>query len=435
MARRGAQARFDQFAFYGARCLSQAGQALFLVAILVASSSGSSFALGLSSVMAATMAGPLIFGLLAGSLADRLGPGRAYSLGAAGRLAAIVAGFLVLGRPEFAWAVALAYSSASQLFSPSEMAMVPLVERRSPARAHALLVVLQYAGQGVAALVVAPLLLLVGGTAAMLAAAVAVYVCVLALTVLLAHRVRSREAEYRAPARQAFSIRRTASFLTRDHRATYAFGSLAFVDVVLKCVVVALPAYLLVVVGPGRAGLVAVAVPAVAGGALGLLWAGSQFHLYDAQRVMRLTLIGVIVSLFALAGLEGGLSLAGTALDAADVPGGGGGLDTGLALVLPVALLFGASLSVAPIAARAVLSASAPHGHQARVFASQATLAEVLGIAPLLLAGLGTEFAGPQPTLALVALAGVAVFMVLEGASAPRPAMSPLAVPVESPIA
>ncbi len=434
MARTGADARLDEFAYFGARALSQAGQAFFLVAILITSGSGSSLAFGLSSVMAATMAGPLVFGLLAGSLADRLGPGRAYALGAAGRLAAVSAGLLILGRPELAWVVALAYSSVSQLFSPAEMAMIPLVGRTQPARAHALLVVLQYAAQGVAVLVLAPLLLLTAGTVALLVVAVAIYVPVVALAVLLGLRVRAREPEFRAPGRQAFSFRQATAFLTHDHRAAYAFGSLAFVDLVVKCVVVALPAYLVATAGPGRTGLIVALAPAALGALLGLLWAGTQLRLSEAERVMRTTLLGVIVSLFALAGLESGLGLAGIALDAADLTTRGAGFDIDLVLALPVALLFGASLSVAPIAARAVLSATAPHGSQARVFASQSTLAEMLGVLPLLLAGLGTEVAGPRPTLGLVAVAGTALFLALEAASASRGALQPLAVNVESPV-
>lgn len=432
VARSGAADRLDQVVFFTSRALSQAGQALFLVVLVITSGSGSSVAFGLSSVMAATMAGPLLFGLLAGSLADRLGPARAYLLGTLGRLAVITAGFLVLGRFELAWAVALAYSSVSQLYSPAEMAMVPLVERRSPARTHALLVVLQYVAQGLAVLLLAPVLLLTAGAAALLALAVTIYLAVLVLALVLNVRVRPREPEYRAPSRQAFSFRRTASFLTGDHRATYAFGSLAFVDVVAKCVIVALPAYLLAIAGPGRAGFIAVAIPAAVGAVLGMLWAGTQFRLPEAQRVMRATLLGAIVSLFALAGLESGLGLAGIVLQAANVTTSGVGFDADLALVLPVALLFGASISIAPIAARAVLSATAPHGQQARVFASQSTLSEILGIVPLLLAGLGTEVAGPQPTLGLVAVAGLGLLLVLEGNStalaphqaAPAPAES-----------
>ncbi len=423
--------RSDRLAFYGARYLAHAGQSLYLMALLIAAGSGASIALGLSSVMAATMAAPIVFGLLAGGLADRLGPGRGYRLGAMARLAVITGGLFVVGHSGWVWMVAFSYSAVSQLYSPSELALVPIIQRDAPARAHTLLVTFQYAGQATGALVLMPILFFAGGVTAVLAGGAAVYVLVVALTFVVASRTRDQEEEYRAPARRAFSFRETTSFFAREPRATYAVGLLSFMDMATKCAAIALPIYLVRDLDLSRPGVAAIAIPGVIGVLLGLLWVGRSFSLADAPRVMRLTLLGTVVSVLALAALDHGLGLANLAWRASIIPHAEVGIDSSVFVAVPVALLLGICVAVAPIGARAVLSATAPHGQQARVFASQAMLTEILIILPLLMAGFGTELAGPRVTFGFVAAVGVVVMFVLEVLVAPAPVSAPIPVPAE----
>lgn len=427
--------RSDRFAYYGARFFAQAGQSLYLTALLIAAGSGTSVALGLSSIMVATMVAPMLFGLLAGGLGDRLGPGRGYTVGAMARLMVITAGLLVVGHSGWVWTVAFAYSTVSQLFSPSELALVPIIQRDAPARAHTLLVTFQYAGQALGALVLMPLLFVAGGVTAVLAGAAVVYVLVVVLTFVVAARTRGQEAEYRAPARQAFSFRETMSFFSHEPRATYAVGLLSFMDMATKCAVIALPAYLMTELDLSRPGVVAIAVPGVLGALLGLFWVGRSFSLADAPRVMRLTLLGTVVSVLALAALDHGLGLANLAWRASIVPHVEIGMNSGIVVAIPVALLLGICVAVAPVGARAVLSATAPHGQQARVFASQAMFTEFLIILPLLLAGFGTELAGPRVTFGFVAGVGVVLMLVLEALTAPLRALAPTPVPAAAPVA
>jgi hypothetical protein len=95
---------------------------------------------------------------------------------------------------------------------------------------------------------------------------------------------------------------------------------------------------------------------------------------------------------------------------------------TTFAVALLLAPVLGFCIGIAPIAARSVLTDSAPAGQQARVFASQGTVSQALVVAPLFLAGFGTEQAGAQATLAAIGALGLALFLALEiGRRRPRP--------------
>ncbi len=409
--------------YYSTRFLAQGGQSLYLAAMLIAAGTSSSAALGVTSVMGATMVGAIVCGLPAGALSDRLGPGRAYSLGAIGRLAAIASAVALVGKPEVAWIAAFAYSSFSQLYSPSELSLARVINRESLARTHTLLVGLQYAAQATGLLALAPLMFAVGGARAALLAAAGVYVVVTLLTIVLGLRVRGTEATAEAPSREAFSLRQTLSFLSGEPQAAYAVGLLSFMDMATKVIVIAVPVYLLHDLGLTRTAMVAVLLPGVAGAALGLAWVWRSFALEEAPRVMRMALFGTVASVLALAALDRGFGLAEQVATATILPNPNLAPNSSVLVVLPVALLLGISFVIAPICARAVLSATAPRGQQARVFATQSTLTEMLVILPFLLAGAGTEFAGPRATFGFVALVGIAAIMLLE-AVASRPAVS-----------
>ncbi|MGI8927646.1 MAG: hypothetical protein ACR2HN_13540, partial [Tepidiformaceae bacterium] len=89
-------------------------------------------------------------------------------------------------------------------------------------------------------------------------------------------------------------------------------------------------------------------------------------------------------------------------------------LNETFAVALPVAFLLGASLCVALVACRAALTEAAPAGQQARVFAVKLTFTEVMIALPLLLAGVGTEFAGARLTLAAVGGIALCGLLLLE---------------------
>jgi MFS family permease len=416
--------RGDRVAFYAARFISQAGQSLFLAALVIAAGTHGSAPLALSSVLAASLAASVLFGLPGGALADRLGPGVALAVGAFLRFAAIAAGLSVAGHPSALWIVSFAYSAASQFFSPAEVALVATVQAREPARAHTLLVVLQYAGQGLGALL-APALLVLGGPRLMFGGAALIYVLVVAVATVLALRLGQRGAVRSVPARRAFSFAEPFRFIAREPRAIYAVGLLVFTDIALKGAVVAVPRYLSGDLGFGRLALVGLGAAGVIGAGAGLLWTGRVRTFAGAAGTVRFAFIGTVAAIFALITLSQGLGEASELSRIGLLTRLGAASGTSFAAVLPVAFLLGLCITAGPIGARSLLTELAPAGQQARVFAVQATLTHAIVILPLLLAGVGAQFVGPRASLALIGTMGMAAVLALEAARLRRRVPSP----------
>jgi MFS family permease len=396
--------------YYAMRLATQAGQGVFLAAILLIAATGGSAALSVSGVMVAMMAGAIVFGIPAGALADRISPRIALPIGAAGRMLAILGTLFAIGRPELLIPVAFAYSVLSQLFSASELALAANVGANRPGRTHAWLLALQHAGQGAGLFLVAPAAFALGGVTAMVLVSFAVYVAGTALTLALAVSLRGTD---RTQPRRRSGVRDTLRYYRDERRATYAGSLIAFNEVATKAMLVAVPLYL-DELGLMRIQIAALVIPAAAGALIGMAWAGRSLHVQVAPGVMRLTLLGLAVSLFALAGLGNALAgLAGIHQDnwfsfLAHPQ------NLSFAVAFPVALLLGMCWVIAPIGARTVLTATAPPGQQARVFALQGTLTDVLAILPLMAAGFASEFAGPRVTFVMLALLGTALFAAME---------------------
>lgn len=369
-------------------------------------------AVGLSSIMVAMMLGAIVFGLPGGAFADRLGAGRALVFGAAGRAIVMTAALAISGRPELAAVVAFAYSAVSQLYSPSELALVSALAPRRPAGAHSLLVALQHTGQGAGIIVLAPAAFFIGGAEAMVATGMALYVGVTILATLLAQA--SSVARTIQPARRTYDFTGTLRYLTRRPEALYAGSALAFSEMAAKAIVIAIPLYLAQDLHLEALEPAAIVIPAAIGAVGGLLWAARGLELPIAPGTMRLTLAGTVVAAVALAGLGNGVALATGLVEVGPFGWIQDSTDVSVAVAVPVALLLGACFIIAPIAARTVLSATAPITEQGRVFATQAMMTDIIAILPLILAGVGAEMAGARATFLVVAALGAALFLALE---------------------
>jgi hypothetical protein len=243
------------------------------------------------------------------------------------------------------------------------------------------------------------------------------------LALALRPRLHKHPAARRAAPADRSPIAAARHFIA-EPRAAYAVALLAFAELVLKSGGVALPGYLsrdLDVHGPA---LAAVAAPAVAGALLALAWTARSFQVARASEVLRLALLGILACLAAMAGLARGLWPLNELLGPYE------GVTTMLALeyavLVPIAALAGASLCLAIVAGRAVLTATARHGEHGRVFASQAVVAEMAIALPLFAGGVGTEFAGSRVTFLFLIAIGALVLLTLErglfrpdGAAAP----------------
>jgi MFS family permease len=422
--------------YYAAKFLAQVAQNLLLAALLIAASRSGGAALGLSGVFAAMLVPAILFGMLGGAIVDRIGPARGLLLGAALRCAVVTGAIALAWHGEWAYAAAFAYSLVSQLFSPSEMALVRTVGGKGAGRTHAFLVALQYGGQGFGMLVCAPALYFAGGLGLMLAGSAVVFAMVVGLAAVIAVRLRETPAGSTLPAREAFTFRETCRFFAGEARARYAVVALAAKVVVARGIVVTLPFYLQHDLGLGREALVFLFLPGIAGAAGGLWWAGRTLDLERAQATMRLAVIGMIVSVFALAALDYGLNAVAQYSQVPPIARLEASMNTTFVVAVPVALLLGLSLSGALVSARVALTATAPEEQQARVFATQATVTDALLVLPLLLTGLGTEFAGARVTLAAIGLVTLLALAALELPGRARGALrvgelSPVAIPIE----
>ncbi len=416
----------DRYALYVSRFISQAGQGLFFGVLVLLGGGSSAAAIGLSSILIAMVTASLLFGAPAGMLVDRIGAPRALALGGALRLAAIASALLVIGRPEYIAAAAFAYSAASQIFSPAELTLVRWIQPGMAGRAHSALLALQYGGQGLGAVLLAPLLFVVGGAPAMISGGVLAYVLVIAIGVLLVARLR--EVPTRAPRRVAFAWSDAIGYFQRDPRATYAAGLLTFAEVATKCLAVALPFYLLDQLDLSTTQVGIIVALGLIGAFTGLGWTARSFTVHVAERPMRLTLAGTVAGVLALAGFGWAIHTAAHHSDVDWIASLAAAANPGFLVALPVAVVLGLSFSVARIGARTVLSETAPPAAQGKIFAVQSAFADVLVIFPLIGVGAMAGYAGPRSALVLVAAIGALVFIFLEWAAMSRGRPQPTAV-------
>jgi len=429
VAEGGTERRADAWIYYSSKLVAQVAQNLLLAALFVAVGTQSEgAALGISGLFLASLAPGLVLGFAGGALADRIGPARGYALGAVLRLLPVLAGVAILRDGTTAALVALLFGVGSQVFAPAEMALVSVVQRHSVSRAHALILALQYGGQGLGVLVLAPALYFLGGTHLMMAVTAALLAVVVVLSLELARRLGAIGAVGR---RDPFCFAATCRYFLRHDYARTAVTTLGMKTAVARAVIVALPFYLSHDLGVGGAGLAFLVIPGGVGALVGLA-VGLRTHSADvAASAMRRSLAGMLVALFAFAAFDYGLravvELSGVPpLLELDLS-----MNTTLVVAMPAAFLLGYSLTLAVVASRVTLTTTTPLGQQSRVFAGAELLTESLLVLPLLLMGIGTEIAGARVTLAIIGFAGLAVVLASEApvvfarTTAPQPGVLP----------
>lgn len=406
--------RADRLVFYATRLTMQSAQNLLIAALFIVSGTGSNAALDLSSLFLATLLPSLCFGIFGGAVVDRIGPARGFAFGAVLRLAAVAGGAFFIGSERSAWIIAFAFASASQIFNPAELALVRTVQGEATRRAHSLLVVLQYAGQGLGMLILAPLLYLYGGPGAMLAGSAIGLVVAAGLSITLWVLMRRTDAVKVVSSRAAFTFGETVRFFRTETRARYAMVVTMFKVIVSRGLIVALPLYLKHDLQIGRDATALLFVPGVLGAVIGVAWCSRAVTLERTRETMRMALLGMMVAMFALSLFDGGLGVAMEASRIGPIVHLESSANMTYLVALPVAFLLGLSLSGAIIAARVALTETAPLGQQARVFAVQETITEGVLLLPLVASGLAVQFAGPRVLLAAIGAAAVVAFLALE---------------------
>lgn len=405
---------FERSLYYAAKFLAQTSQNVWLAALFLTAGTSTRPAIDLSSLFLATILPSVVLGLPGGSIADRLGPARGYVFGAILRFVPIAVAVFFLQGGTSAWVLAFLYSTGSQVFTPAEMALVKPLQQHQAGRVHSWLVALQYGGQGMGIIVLAPALYFLGGPTAMVAGSAIGFLMLVGLSGFLAYRLRNLPLARERSVVGALKFNETIRFFGREHLARYAVVALGMKMVVSKGIIVALPFYLETDLGLGFSALAYLAIPGVLGVIAGLVWCGRTLSLERSRDVMRLGFIGMAVSMLALAALDYGITAMARYSHVPPIVRIEAEMNTTFAVAIPVAFLLGLCLSGVLIAGRVALTETAPLGQQARVFAVQLTLTESLVALPLLFLGVGTTYAGARMTLAVLSGILVLAFMLLE---------------------
>lgn len=424
--------RVDRGIYFSAKFFAQTAQNLLLATLFLAAGTSSSAAVDLSSLFVAILIPALLLGPLGGATVDRIGPARAYPVGAMLRLATVVTAIFLLDGGREAWIIAFAYSAVSQIYSPSEVALIRTLQPGRSGRAHSFGIALQYAGQGAGMLVLAPALYFWGGTSMMLEGAAIGFAIVTALAWVLRLRLRETVAAEAQPTGVAYRFGDTCRFFIREPRAGYAVVALALKTIVSRAIVIALPFYVQRDMGLGEESVAFLLAPGIAGIVLGLLWSHRLLTLESAQSAMRWAVVGMGVAVFAFAALDYGVTAFAQYSQVPPITRLEASMNTTFVVAVPIAFLLGIVLTTSLTAARVTLTETAPTGQQARVFAVEETLTEAIVVVPLLLAGVGTHFAGARPVLLIVGCLAVAALLLAEGlrmrasrAAAETPAIAP----------
>lgn len=402
--------------YLGARVSGQITHNLFLATLFIIAGSSQSSAIGISSVVVALTGASLAFGLIGGTISDRIGLGRGFALGAGLRNSAMLLAFISLRAVPALFVVAFVYSMFAQIYTTSEMGLVRAICGRSAGRLHSVIVALQYGAQGFAFLVLAPVLYYLGGPAAALMGALVIGSGHAVLAGLLAMRVPRGDAtgELGEAARGYFSGLRATMRVFRDSElARDALATLSMKAIVAQVILVAFPMYVKHDLSLGTEGAVVLLAPGVAGVAAGLLWAAFALKVDGAVRTMRLAILGLTVSVFALAALDYGVSAAFVYSKVPPLVHFEAALNTTAIVAMPVAFLIGASICLSLVSARVALTAAAPLGIQSRVFAVQATASDAFVLIPTLFAGVAAELFGARMTLGLLGVVCSLVWLAL----------------------
>jgi hypothetical protein len=399
--------------FMGAKFTSQLSQNALLAALLVTAGTRSDASIGLSAFFVATLVPSLFLGPLGGSIVDRLGPGLAYAVGAVGRAVAILPAFFLLGSPHMVWVVAALYSSASQVFTPAEFALVRDVQGTRPGRIYSGLTVMQYAGQGAGILIFAPLLFFFGGQPGVFLGAI----CALMVTSMLGSTLMvmglGKVRPEGAPT-ELEGYRAVANFLFSNSSAFHAMVALTLSGIISRVFVVSLPGYVRDEINIGPLGMLFIAVPGVLGIITGLAWTTRTLSLENSGRMLRISTSALLFTLFIAAFMDHGVTYAAQNSHVSPLQNFEAWANTTAGTIIPAAFAGGFGMCVVVMSARFVLAELSPAGCHGRVYAVQGAISETILILPIMFAGVATAFAGTRLVLGVVGALALGMVLATE---------------------
>ncbi len=419
--------------YYAARFTAQVSQTVLFAGLFIMAGTSDHAAVGLSSIFIATTLAALLLGMPGGAFADRVSPARGMVIGAAGRAVIIILCAAFFQSAAAVMAVAFLYSAISQIYSPSESAMIRFLWGKAHGRVHSTNIALQYAGQGAGVVVFAPLAFYFGGETGMLAAAAISAVVLAGITLAMAATITKVAVEPIRPQHDSPFID-TVRFFKRYAIARDALATSAVRTMITQGVIVALPLYVRNDLSLGEEWTVGLVAPGVAGIVAALIWCSTSLNFAGASRAIRLSLAAMTVGVLALASLDYGVRAIFELTQVGPMVDIEGSINTSFVVAIPVAFLVGAGLTISLIGSRVALTGAAPVAQQSRVYAVQATLTDALVVLPLLLMGIGVEVAGARPVLAAMGLIGAVAFVIVHHPRFAIPHREPPHEPIPVPV-
>ncbi|GBD14167.1 hypothetical protein HRbin25_00035 [bacterium HR25] len=392
------------------RTLGQVAQNAILYTLLIVVVQETHSSLQTALLLIVLTVPSIVLGIPAGALADVLPLRAAVIMGALARVA-IVCGMLVyqwdMARLYF---LAFVFATVGSLTGPAEWAAVSrLVSRDWLPRANSLYLLVTMLGQVGGAVVLAPLLFKIGG-------AVPVFVVVALLYLVTAYAALNLEPLPPAASTEGEEVGLWQALTTgwrvlaNSSPAFMAMVYLTISSMLMKTVAVLAPHYVRETLNITAENTVYVMVPAALGAALGLVVTPFLSRFLKVDQVMVIGFLLLVLSLAALglvvyirdviiAHLDLGVRFVEERL----------GVSSVITLTLILAVPSGLAATMVTVAARSVLHRESPVGAQARVFATQSAVADLVALLPTFLLGGVADLLGARPVLLLAALVALAM--------------------------
>lgn len=391
--------------FLWSRFAGQVAQNALLYALLIAIVERTDSSLGGTLLVAAYTVPSILLGVPGGMIADAL-PKRALLVGVLLIRAGIAVGLLLwTGDLATIYLLVVAFATVGQVFGPAESAAVPaLLSVERLARGNAAMSFVLIAAQVVGGVALAPVLLKVAGARSVFAVAAVLYALAVWQMVNV-HGLRRRPAESPAEAdRQRAGFLRSLTVgwrvIAADGALLRAVVRLTLLGTVIKIIVAVAPLLARNVLQIDPANTVYVMAPSAIGAVVGLLIAPPLARVLGGSRLgaWGFVVFSVGTILLAMAARIGDwLSdrphlLFDRIEEITSVP------DV-VTVVMLAAMLLGLAFALTIVAVRALINERAPQEVQGRVFATQAAIADVISLLPLLAAGWIADVVGVRPVL------------------------------------
>jgi len=398
------------------RLLSQTAQGSLLYALLILVVDLSSRSFYASLFVACSNIPSIAFGLPAGIVADNVS--RKYLMVGLNTFRFVFMLFMVASEPSLAgvFAATLGIWVIHQFYSPSEASMLAdLVPPTRYTSAQSLFNLALTISQALGLVILAPIMLRIGGAELVFVMAGALWLIAGALTVLLP-AIPLSEGATKRPRRRGLieSLGDGWRFVKSDRPTLEAILDDVMVSVGMSALVVIIPFYLERVLGTSKENTVFVFAPAALGLVIGLRLAPVLGRMIGERLSATLALFGFALCILSLGFVEQFYHFLNETLH---VP-----LDqiTDMLSISPLIFLAmlisipaGISSSVVNVAARSILLQRSPAPVRGQVIATQGLIGNVMGLVPTLMAGLATDIFGVVP----VAVA-IAVLIIVAGFAA-----------------